>query len=133
MNYKFRVWDKETQDMLLFENIFNDKPYTETSTFPQYDSMPEYHKTITMPYIGFNDRNDKEIFEYDIVRFSWDGVEKLWLVKYKPNVASFVLSNAKDCIWFDIFDSENMEVVGNKFNNPELYSKIFDEEKNDAI
>ena len=55
--YKFRAWDKKEKKFHYFEGIFNQRPYTEKSTFLQYDSSPEYHELILEQFTGLHDRN----------------------------------------------------------------------------
>jgi len=59
--------------MYFYNGIFFHKPpYTEKSTFPQYDSFPEYHPVDVMRYAGQEDQNKVDMFEKDILKFIKD-------------------------------------------------------------
>ena len=120
--FKFRVWDKTEEIMVYFDGIFHNKrPYTEGSSFPQYDSCPHYHNlSDLMQCIGLKDDDDKLIYEGDIIR------------------VFHVSGTMQGDIFFDVvkwnnlrhrFDTENhgiideddvLKVVGNIYENPEL-------------
>lgn len=64
----FRAWDKRSKIMRLFDSIFNKRPFTETSTFPQYDSSRECHELEIMQFAGRKDNCGADIYEDDIVQ-----------------------------------------------------------------
>ncbi len=64
---KYKVWDITKQVMLSFEDIFNTHPWTETSTFSQYESYPKKHEVIVREWTGLLDKNGTEIYADDIV------------------------------------------------------------------
>lgn len=59
---KFRAWDKKLKKYHYFTGIFNKRPYTEHSTFAQYDSSPEYHELIIEEFTGRCDIKRTEEF-----------------------------------------------------------------------
>lgn len=67
-------------------------------------------------YTGLQDKNGTNIFEGDIVKFQ----EQVLEVKYKANVASFVLRNKEVCWHFNTFDTGEIKIIGNIYQNPEL-------------
>jgi len=92
-NIKFRAWDQELKYML------------------QWDRLEMYHfyddDYILMQYMEHKDVNGKEIYERDILKADWGYVG---VVEYD---------------WFMFMKSEgrisdNVEVVGNTYENPEL-------------
>lgn len=70
-------------------------------------------------YIGLNDRQDKPIFEGDIVEV---GVrDDVFLVKYDVDDAIWFVSNCNDNLTFrEDISSYSCIVIGNIYDNPEL-------------
>lgn len=75
----------------------------------------EYCRKYSQEYIGSKDKNEKEIYNGDIVRTDEAG----WIAKVIWNDAGFMCIDNKggfsaDCWW------ERYEVIGNMDENPEL-------------
>ena len=80
-----------------------------------FDVLPE---TVGQ-YTGLTDKNGKRIFEGDIVSLvKHDGL--IYKVVYVPCRYELVNSKGVNCFVLDIYKSENIEVIGNIHDNPEL-------------
>lgn len=70
-------------------------------------------------YTGLTDKNGVKIFEGDIVSLvKHDGL--IYKVVYVPCRYELVNSKGVNCFVLDIYKSENIEVIGNIYDNPEL-------------
>ena len=120
--FKFRAWDKTKEIMVYFDGIFyNKKPYTEGSSFPQYDSCPHYHKlSDLMQCTGLKDKNSKLIYEGDRVYI--DCEDKTAIIKWSDDLARFTIHFKDEAAFadFDNYYSKELEVIGNIYENSEL-------------
>lgn len=119
---KFRVWDGE---QMVSPDYINRDGYACWKS----NSIPESSKDI-MQFIGLKDKNDKEIYEGDILklkyplrrRFDEDDnfVEINVSISFDSGCFWFEGDGYTDCCWH--FYSE-YEIIGNIYENPELQSK----------
>lgn len=77
-----------------------------------YEVNPETICQLT----GLTDKNGNKIWENDIVRLD----EDLYIVTWEEDDAMFALEDVGVVEHFSNVDSKWCEVVGNKFDNPEL-------------
>lgn len=118
---KFRAWDSENKDMVYWEDIENGliDPYTLFWNCPDWIEL--------MQYTGLKDKNGREIYEGDILsdravvewfdELAWDGLGS-------PHSGFYCEQ------WFDYGENgqlnyhygffNNVEVIGNIYENPEL-------------
>ena len=72
-------------------------------------------------FTGVTDKNGRKIFERDIVKRG----DRIWIIEYDVKCAQFVMKTFTErgvffIRSFDLIPSEWCEVIGNKFDNPEL-------------
>lgn len=70
-------------------------------------------------YTGLADKNGTKIFEGDIVKRFWFGKMCIYQIDYDNGLASFIGRAGMKFTTFD-YDSEEFEVIGNIYDNPEL-------------
>ena len=85
---------------------------------------------VAQQYTGLTDKNSKEIYEGDILKYTYDGdsyleeaVDKIFICEWDQNNAWFVFKEHDDDVsdayyWLEI--KGYCEVIGNIFENPEL-------------
>ena len=76
-----------------------------------------------MQYTGLKDKNDKEIYEDDIVKidgFDDDELNEHFLVKFENESARYILSGNRLVYDFDNTYANECEIIGNIYENPEL-------------
>ena len=79
-------------------------------------------------YINRTDKNGKNVFDGDIVRWTRETdeeiIEEEYLVKWDDELCAFVayrfVYDERRFIWSKETFSEEIEVIGNRFDNPEL-------------
>lgn len=125
---KYRAWDKETKTMLDVSLIDFKKSvlvgehwdFGETN-FINFDDINLMQST------GLYDKNGKEIFEGDIIRYNIDVVD----IKRHPTFGFYTVLDGRegffgDGMSIDDFEedakefSKTAEIIGNIYENPEL-------------
>lgn len=124
MKPKFRAWLKEEYRMTDVREItFIDGEVYLISDVTDFYAYKEFK---LMQFTGLKDKNDKEIFEGDIVKYKigWNTFTEE--VAYDKNFAGFGVMDAyADAIFSfgklaEVIDLNSLEAVGNIYENPEL-------------
>jgi uncharacterized phage protein (TIGR01671 family) len=119
---KFRAWDKK-KNMMVYENTYIcDMTITFGGQVFCHDSYYEIHDYDfdLMQYTGLKDKNGKEIYEGDILRFEDSTLIQVVFVDCSARFAGVPLDTKKygSAEW--TIDGKRYEIVSNIYENPEL-------------
>lgn len=123
MTPKFRAWDKISKKIFPVTTIDFDQSYVMIEEINGLLGKRDFDEIEIMQSTGLFDKNGKEIYEDDIVRITLtDGfryvVGEDGAVKYK--LGAFYILNGLDEYLISDFHIDDIEVVGNIYENPEL-------------
>ena len=131
MIQKFRAWNKATKEMHEADDIvslnFEKKQICVKTIFFGQLSYYDFDDIILMQSTGLKDKNDKEIFEGDVVQYQNTKVpsaDSKGVIRYFDNWAMFGIDiehNEPRALFFNgLADHISLDVVGNTYENPEL-------------
>lgn len=122
---KFRAWDSWRKRMSVVDRI-----YIDTEGIRLYDDFGEYWRDFRdiklMQSTGLKDKNDKEIFEGDILDYKGRKALVRWHGSYASFIYRFVdeLQN-RNTEWKPLYLAYmKCEIIGNIYENPELLEAI---------
>ena len=127
---KFRCWDTENKEMLEvqeldYEDSYNGQPMIRTTMYSDYFDTEDM---ILMQYVGLKDKNEKEIYEGDIVKFRFkDDREEfpdlIGYIEYQTTFTAFIIMSNQGSFKIDITEIKFIEVIANIYKNLELLEK----------
>lgn len=128
---KFRAWDVKRNKMIHFSNPQICSEYNQLAFTVEEEEEKEYlgclpdNKIEIMQFTGLKDRNGKEIFEGDILKdnmkFENSDEHPLVLVEWRDNDVAFIFKGINGgCYIIPTGYVQDFEIIGNKFQNPEL-------------
>ena len=137
-NIKFRAWNKNTKKMYKIGQITLEKGtwnYEPDNREYVGMSIPYQPSFMLMQYTGLKDENGKEIYEGDIIEFSYD----MFVGNFDTFVAKGKVVFEEGAFYVEVFENERttkdeayllysinldtIEVIGNIYDNPELLEK----------
>ena len=123
--FKFRAWNLEKGIMHYDVEDTYDGISNNAIQHSNFSAVLEDNEYIVMQCTGFKDRNGKLIYEGDVVGFGsenedigiieWDNDECRFIVDEKFNNSISDFSN-----WY----GNELEIIGNIYQNPELLKEI---------
>lgn len=136
---KFRVWDHNTDTMMIPDNFeFCDGEIcwidAGREAGPKSGNDGDPGQFDIMQYVGLHDKNGRGIYEGDIVSFGsvWNNGDNedideefhIGVVEYDPNYAVYNVnceeSGERHFMFMDVVNYDGFGVIGNIFENPEL-------------
>ena len=115
---KFRAWDKENEKMMKVSSISLENKEIAVKDFGTYHFF-RIKDIELMQYIGLKDKNDKEIYEGDIVILNDAEEENRCIVKYKYGSYILVDGDLREDL-SNVESDKFLEVVGNIYENKNL-------------
>ena len=123
---KFKIYDKELKEThtLELQDLCEDDYWYDGDTtiwFVLYDCNTEQKRFVAMQFTGVYDKNGKEIYEGDI--FQVDDYTNGVVIYLNEEGCYGLQCKYDEGEWVDPFSDyclDEMEVLGNKFDNPEL-------------
>ncbi len=124
---KFRAWDKINNKMCPIAGI----SFTNKDTWLRINDKQimgaNFSEIEIMQYAGLKDKNDKEIYEGDIINIinnSVDEEDGYFIAKYDIETARYILSGNGLVYDFDNTYTNECEIIGNIYENPELLKEV---------
>ena len=120
---KFRAWIKELNEIREVEYInFWKKMISYPNKFcKEYYLNADFYEIELMQYTGLKDKNNKEVYEGDIVKLRAN--HGIGVIKYSDEWGAFVVEYIKPrplAVLGMNYYKEDIEVLGNIYENPEL-------------
>lgn len=129
---RFRAWDKKTKTM---GEVSNMDWTTEGWSVCCFEKGMHYGR-ILMQYTGLKDRNGREIYEGDIVKYRWmsgfeceeegwqdKGMERVGTVEFRNGEFRPREDSSLPDDGYDAWRTHSFEIIGNIYENGELLNE----------
>ena len=124
---KFRAWDKYFKEMVQVNALVLDEQVIKATYKNGNIAKEDVKEYVLMQSTGLHDKNSKEIFEGDIIRYNIDVID----IKRHPTLGFYTVLDGRegffgDGMSIDDFEedvkefSKTAEIIGNIYENPEL-------------
>jgi len=125
LEIKFRAWDEVDGTFIpCHSDLFAEIIERDGFWWPTMQKNPRYPQIHVMQYTGLNDKDGREIYDRDIVRYKLGGEWVVGDVRYDVYAARYVKRAEKIGELWDYKDLSSYigstSVIGNVYENPEL-------------
>lgn len=126
MKPKFRAWDKLRKIMLPVGDLDTSYKLVYLEEDNGYRCEMDFDEIELMQSTGLKDKDDKEIYEGDVVKYKGGWKTFTEEVAYNENFGGFGVVDADADIIFTFWelaediDLSSLEIIGNVYENPEL-------------
>lgn len=112
---KFRAWSEKYRKMFRVDDLTED--FLSNHAY-KISFMRE--SCNLMQYTGLHDKNGKEIYEGDIVKWDKPIAIEITQVLWDSELPRFVFADRENERFMDYCGSDLIEVIGNIYENPDL-------------
>ena len=124
---KYRMWNEIISRLHSVDGLYFDREVAQYKDEVGVSRLIKFQNAILMQSTGIFDKNGKEIFEGDIIRYNIDVVD----IKRHPTLGFYTVLDGRegffgDGMSIDDFEedakefSKTAEIIGNIYENPEL-------------
>lgn len=116
---KFRAWNGLSMHYFNFEEV-----YHKAATSGGLCTGLYFQGEPIMQYVGITDRNNKEIYEGDIVKMTWERLAKNGNIELCGSI-TIIKWNEEFAGFYPFYlEATQYEIIGNIYENPELLKEI---------
>lgn len=117
--FRFRAWDKQDKELIYeAENTYDCQSYNGHTIWHDNFAclLDDEERYVVEQCTGLKDKNGKLIYEGDIVKF----YEHNYEVYFNENTSAMDIWNEKKELGYSLYYHEELEVIGNIHENPDL-------------